>query len=101
MWIIDFGVEMPEREAALYEAPFEYVRQHVWPERVGNRRAAYAERWWLHVEPRSGMRKALAGLPRYLATPIVTKHRLFVWLTPDVLADQALNLARAVEDGER
>ena len=90
MWIIDFGIDMPEREAALYEAPFEYVREHVRPERARNRRAAYAERWWLHVEPRSGMRKALAGLPRYLATPIVTKHRLFVWLTPGVLADHAL-----------
>ena len=26
MWIIDFGTSMPSEEAALYEAPFEYVR---------------------------------------------------------------------------
>ena len=39
---------MTEAEAALYEAPFEYVRRIVRPERVDNRRAAYAERWWLH-----------------------------------------------------
>ena len=68
MWIIDFGVDMREAEAALYEAPFEYVREHVRPERIGNKRVAYAERWWLHVEARSGMRNALAGLPRYFAT---------------------------------
>ena len=29
LWIIDFGVDMPVEEAALYEAPFEYVRAHV------------------------------------------------------------------------
>jgi hypothetical protein len=68
MWIIDFGVDMPETEAALYEAPFEYVRNHVRAMRIGNNRAANAERWWVHVEARSGMRKALAHLPRYIAT---------------------------------
>ena len=26
MWIIDFGVDMTVEEAALYEAPFEYVQ---------------------------------------------------------------------------
>ena len=26
MWIIDFGTDMPIEEAALYEAPFEYVQ---------------------------------------------------------------------------
>lgn len=90
MWIIDFGVSMPEGQAALYEAPFEYVREHVRPVRATNRRAAYAERWWLHVEPRSGMRLALDGLERYLVTPNVTKHRLFVWLSANILADHQL-----------
>ena len=90
MWIIDFGVGMSEAEAALYEGPFEYVRWIVKPEREHNKRAAYAERWWLHVEPRSGMRAALAGLARYIVTPRVTKHRLFAWLPPEVLPDSAV-----------
>jgi hypothetical protein len=29
MWIIDFGVDMSEEDAALYEAPFAYVVKHV------------------------------------------------------------------------
>jgi hypothetical protein len=90
MWIIDFGVDMSIKEAALYEAPFSYVEQHVQPTRAANRREAYAERWWLHVEARSGMRATLAGLDRFIATPRVTKHRLFVWLPADVLADSAI-----------
>ena len=90
MWIVDFGVDMSIEQAALYEAPFSYVEQQVKPARLANRRASYAERWWLHVEPRSGMRAALAGLERYIATPRVTKHRLFAWLPAAVLADSAV-----------
>jgi len=88
--IVDFGVVMPEAEAALYEAPFEHVRRIVRPERVDNRRASYAERWWLHVEPRSGMRSALAPLDRYVATIRHSKHRLFAWYDAAVLPDSAL-----------
>jgi len=87
MWIIDFGANMPLEEAALYELPFEYVKRHVFPVRLQNRRTAYAEKWWLHAEPRSGMRRALAGKYRYIATPRVAKHRLFVWVAANHLAD--------------
>jgi type II restriction/modification system DNA methylase subunit YeeA len=90
MWIIDFGVEMPEKEAALYEAPFQHVLEHVKPERDENRRAAYRERWWIHVEPRPAMRKAFDKLARFLATPRVAKHRIFVWMNTNVLPDSQL-----------
>ena len=30
-WIIDFGWEMTEQEAALYEAPYTYILEHVRP----------------------------------------------------------------------
>ena len=33
MWIIDFGTDMPEADAALFEAPFEYVKNCVKPQR--------------------------------------------------------------------
>ena len=39
-WIVDFGWEMSEADAALYEAPFGYVREHVWPKRQKNRAAS-------------------------------------------------------------
>jgi len=90
MWIIDFGVGMAEADAALYEAPFEYVRQHVKPLRATNNRAAYRERWWLHVEPRQGMRIALQGLSRSINTPTVAKHRLYAWGGEAVIPDHQL-----------
>ena len=90
MWIVDFGTELPLQQAALYEQPFEYVKAKVLPVRASNRRAAYAERWWLHVEPRPAMRRALTGLERFLATPTVSKHRLFAWLPGETLPDHQL-----------
>ena len=29
MWVIDFGIDTPAKEAAQYEKPFEYIREHV------------------------------------------------------------------------
>jgi type II restriction/modification system DNA methylase subunit YeeA len=41
------------------------------------------------------MRKAIAALPRYLATPRVAKYRLFCWFEPKVLPDcQLVVIAR-------
>ena len=90
MWIIDFGLNMSEQDAALYEVPFEYVREHVKPLRDEVRRDRYRNYWWLHAEPVTAMRRAVAPLSRYLVTPAVAKHRLFAWVRGDVLADHAL-----------
>ena len=89
MWIIDFGTSMSHNDAAQYSEPFEYVKEHVLPTRVNLRRENHRIYWWIHAESRPGMRKALAGLNRYIATPRVSKHRLFVWQPPQVLTDSA------------
>ena len=89
-YIIDFGVDMPESDAALYEAPFQFAKANVKPERDTNRRSTYREKWWIHVEPRPAMRAAFSGKPRYIATVRVAKHRLFAWMPAIVLPDSAL-----------
>ena len=94
-WIVDFGWNMSEADAALYEAPFRHVKEHVWPMRQRNRRESYRLHWWRHVEPRQGMWKALDGLHRYIGTARVAKHRLFVWLNARILPDsQVIVIAR-------
>jgi hypothetical protein len=90
MWIIDFGADATEAEAALYEAPFEYVKRFVRPDRQKNPRETYAARWWIHVEARPGMRTALSGLKRFIATARVAKHRIFFWLPQGTLPDSQL-----------
>ncbi len=89
MYIIDFGTSMSQQEAALYEMPFEYVKRHVYPARSDNNRQGYAERWWLHGESRPELRAAVNGSPRFIATPSVSKHRVFVWLPARTLPDHA------------
>ena len=90
MFIIDFGTGMSEAEAADYEAPFAHVAEHVRPQREKVREARTRERWWLHQRPRPQMRAALAPLPRFIATPTLSKHRLFVWLSAPTLPDHQL-----------
>ena len=89
-WIVYFGWAMPEGDAALYEEPFRWVKEHVYPMRQQNRREAYREYWWRHVEPRQGMWRALDGLTRYITTARVAKHRLFVWCDARICPDAQL-----------
>ena len=97
-WIVDFGWTMSEEEAALYEAPFQHAREKVRSKRQENKRESYRVYWWRHMEPRQGMWRALEGLNRYIATPRVAKHRLFVWLDSRICPDSAA-IAIARDDG--
>jgi type II restriction/modification system DNA methylase subunit YeeA len=89
-WIVDFGWHMGEEEAALFEAPFTYIREKVRPEREKNNRETYRRFWWRHVEARQGMWAALAEKSRYIVTPTVAKHRLFAWIQMPVCPDHQL-----------
>jgi type II restriction/modification system DNA methylase subunit YeeA len=86
IWTIDFGL-MSLDEARNYEMPFKYVEQHIYPIRAKNRRPAYAEKWWQYAEPRPGMRATLLNKKRYIATPRVAKHRIFIWLNLNTMAN--------------
>jgi type II restriction/modification system DNA methylase subunit YeeA len=97
LWIIDFA-ELPEAQAALYEAPFEYVREHVLPVRSSNRRERRRLFWWQHSETVPGIRNATAGLPRFIATVGVSKHRLFVWLEGRTLPSNSIVLFASDDD---
>jgi len=89
-FVIDFGVNMPIQEAAQFAMPFEYLRKNVYPLRQRANQAIAREKWWIHWNPRSQMRMALANIKRYIATPRVAKHRIFVWLESDILPDAQL-----------
>lgn len=97
-WLIDFGIEMTEAEASLYEQPFAYVSEHVKPERLKNNRASYRKYWWRFAEARPGLRAALKNLPRFIATVAHSKHRFFVWLAVSTSPDQALITIARTDD---
>lgn len=90
-WVIDFfGLE---KGAARETHPmaFQQVLTRVKPIRDQVSRSSHRERWWIFGEPRPGMRRALQGLNRYIATSEVAKHRVFVHLDwPRDLPDGSL-----------
>lgn len=89
-WVIDFGTSMLSEEAAYYEKPFQYVLEHVKPQRKGNRREAREKYWWRHGEARPGLRKAWAKLNRYIITPETPTHRFFEWQKRPIAPDHML-----------
>jgi hypothetical protein len=89
MFIIDFAA-MSLTEAQRYEAPIQYVEAHVKPDRDRNRRQHRRDQWWLHGETVPALRDALFSLHRYICTPRVAKHRLFVFVDALTLPDNRL-----------
>ena len=89
-WIVDFGDQMSEADAALYEAPFAYIQEHVLPLKEKSEEKRVRDFWWRHWRPRPEMWQAMNSFSRYIATPRVAKHRLFVWLDSGICPDSAL-----------
>ncbi len=97
-WIIDFGVNMTEEEASFYEKPFEYVVKNVKPLRENLRFDSHRQKWWLHGAPRPAMRETIKPLSRFIITPRVSKHRLFVWMDKTILPDSRLYVIARDDD---
>ena len=97
-WIVDFGADMTESDAALYEAPFAHVVEHVKPRRLSNRVKSLREEWWRHSRSRPAMRQALRGMSRCIATPTIAKHRVFAWIDTGVCPDHQLIVVARDDD---
>ena len=94
-WLVDF-TGFSEDEAALFEAPFRHVQMYVKPERAKKRESYLLEKYWLHKRSSPDMRKAIKPLDRFMATPMVSKYRLFAWLpTIRIPENAAIVIARA------
>ncbi|HEV2127402.1 MAG TPA: DNA methyltransferase, partial [Thermomicrobiales bacterium] len=89
-WIVDFGLDRTEAKAAMYERPFEHVLHNVKPKRDQNPRKSYREKRWVHTEPRQGLRAKLEDLDRFICTPTVAKHCVFIWADQSVVPDHQL-----------
>jgi hypothetical protein len=90
LFIIDtFGLtetELRNRSPGAYQQ----IADRVKPLRAQNPRASRRDNWWLFGENQPKLRAAIAGLDRFIATAMVAKHRVFVFLDGTVLPDQKL-----------
>ncbi|WP_206599636.1 MULTISPECIES: class I SAM-dependent DNA methyltransferase [unclassified Pseudovibrio] len=87
-WLIDF-MDFEEREASLFEAPFEYARKVLKPIRAKNRDPKRRTYWWRPGRTGIDLRAGLSGLSKYIISPRVSKHRLFVWVDASINPDSA------------
>jgi type II restriction/modification system DNA methylase subunit YeeA len=95
-FIVDF-INKTENEAALYEKPFEYI-QPVHAHRAVMTQPEALASWWLHWRNRADMRKKMASLGRFIVTPRVSKHRIFVWQHLPILPDNAVVVITREDD---
>jgi type II restriction/modification system DNA methylase subunit YeeA len=101
-WLIDFPLGLKEVEAALYEAPFEFLKTARYdpdnPEdtrtlveaRAGARDTHARRQWWEPYWPRPELRRKLATMSRYIATAETAEYRIFIWLKLPILPDKNL-----------
>lgn len=101
-WLIDFPHKLTEKDAALFEKPFEYLKSARYqsddPEDLRTLQEARSlardkharEQWWEPYWPRPDMRSRIAKLSRYIVTPETPTYTLFVWLPSSVVPDKNL-----------
>ena len=97
-WIVDFGADMNEVDASQFEKPFEHALAQVKPVRDLVRNPMEKRLWWLHARSLKEMRKQLAMVGRFMCTPRVSKHRVFVWLNSTILPDSAVVAISRADD---
>jgi type II restriction/modification system DNA methylase subunit YeeA len=96
-WLID-NADRALGAASMYERPHGIVVERVKPSRDKNRDKWLKENWWKLQRMRPEMRAALVGLSRFIATPRVSKHRVFAWFEwPLITDDQTVVFARSDE----
>jgi hypothetical protein len=86
-YVIDF-YGLSEREArTAYPSLFQVVLERVKPQRDKVRRDKRRENYWLHAEPCTRMRAAMADISRVIVTCRTAKHRVFSFLESSYLPD--------------
>ncbi|VGO20265.1 class I SAM-dependent DNA methyltransferase [Pontiella sulfatireligans] len=88
--LIDLFGLTPDDVRGKYPAVYQWVLERVKPQRDQNKRKSLKEKWWTFGEPRKVLRKAMVGLPRYIATVETSKHRFFQFLDASILPDHKL-----------
>ncbi len=73
-----------------YPAVYQYLKEHVKPERQQNRNERLRQNWWLHRRSRDDLRDALGPIERYIVTVYTSKHRFFQFLDEEILPDMTL-----------
>lgn len=98
-YVIDFSEFRTKEEAALFEPVYSWLEQaYTSYEQNSKRRIVRRKDWWLHRRSGAALRDAVSGLSRFIVTPRVGKHRIFIWLDSNALADSATFIVARDDD---
>lgn len=96
-WIVDFhGHDIAS--ASLFEKPYSYLENCVLEARQGNRDLRQLNNWWLFRRSGEQARAVLSGKKRVLCTGLVTKFRVFRWLSAAMVPDTRVILIDTESD---
>jgi hypothetical protein len=96
LFTIDFGI-LDLSEASMYESPFEYCVKNIRPQRTG-KRGQTNNSWWQYERPRQEFRMALGAKGQFIATPRVSKHRIFRFYGVNTLANDGTTVFARSDD---
>ncbi|WP_299823075.1 DNA methyltransferase [uncultured Pontibacter sp.] len=97
-YVIDFFGFTEKQLMVEYPEVYQHLLETVKPHRAQNNRASRRENWWIFAENQPAVRQAISGLEKYIVTGYVAKHRIFQFLSKDILPDDGL-LAFGLNDG--
>lgn len=96
-WVIDYGLEKRIDRAALYERPFAYAKDEIFPLRKNHREPVQKNLWWMHARPSPSYRDFATRNARLLLTPTVSKFRVFALVDAVEIPDHQLIVFRSAD----
>jgi type II restriction/modification system DNA methylase subunit YeeA len=97
-WIVDVSSLRSENDVALFEAPYAYLKEYVFPVRQKSKEQKKKSYWWVHHRSRPALRAALGNSVKAIATPVVSKHRFFVWVSTTIWASNLIDVIARDDD---
>jgi len=90
MFVIDFTGLSADEARQQFPSLFQILLTRVKPERDQNRDQQFREKWWLFGRSRPEVRAMTHVLHRYIATVETAKHKLFEFLSSEILPEHRL-----------
>ncbi|HML93056.1 DNA methyltransferase [Methyloceanibacter sp.] len=89
-WAIDAFGWTEEQLRSEFPQIYQHLKNSTFLSRQQSKRASYRDLWWVFMEPRSEFRESMRAMETYFVTPMTAKHRYFIRLNSNDLADQGL-----------
>jgi hypothetical protein len=90
--VLDMGGLSENEVQQQFPAAYQWLTEHVKPEREKNRDEDLRRNWWLFSGQKENLRLVLGRLNRYIATSKVMQRRFFIFLDSKILPDDPLTV---------